>query len=469
MMNQMIGRLALAVSAALLLFTSVSCNESTLLGEGLVPGSDRLSTLDTDTFTVRTRTWFRPDDSLAANYQTEMIAGAINEDPVFGRSVAITYSQFGLSAASFKFEGDKPVLDSVVLSLAYAGYYGDSMGAQQYTVYRILDKTFNDTTLYYTHQQLNIETGHPLGTTVTTPKSAADSVDVYGTEQAPQIRIRLDNAFGQSIMQQSPDVALSNDSAFHVWLNGLAVVPDSTMSGRRALLFTELNNDYTGITVFYHNESDDSLQAFFPFNPSSCAFSNYVHRNYTGSEAAGHFGDTVNVVGDSLIYLQGKPGLYADIEMPYLQDFSNAVINKAELIITQVPDAASDVFAAPDWLFLWQYKNAAKDSLGYVFDVGAVSNPLYGLQLTNLSYFGGGRRMITNQDGQRVAQYRINITRYLQHLIRQNPTYSETNFGFRLEVMDASGSTRDPGRLVLGGGTHGRYPMKLHVVYTKID
>jgi hypothetical protein len=270
-------------------------------------------------------------------------------------------------------------------------------------------------------------------------------------------------------MQQSPDGALSNDSAFHVWLNGLAIVPDSTTPGRRALLFTELNSDYTGITVFYHNESDDSLQAFFPFNPSSCGFSNYVHRDYTGSEASKHFGDTLNVKGDSLIYLQGKPGLYADIEIPYLQDFPNAIINKAELIITQIPDAASDIFRAPDWLFLWQYKNAAKDSLDYIFDVGAVNNALYGLQLTNLTYFDGSRRTITNQDGKQVAQYHINITRYLQHLVRQSPSYPETNFGFRLEVLDASGSSRDPGRVILGGGTHARYPIKLHVVYTKID
>lgn len=469
MMNQMIGRLALAVSAALLLFTSVNCNESTLLGEGLIPDSDRVSTLSTDTFTVHTRTWFRPDDSMAANYQTEMTAGAINDDPVFGRSVAITYSQFGLSTTSYEFEGDKPVLDSVVLSLGYAGYYGDSLGAQQFTVYKILDKTFSDTTLYYTHQQLNIESGHPLGTAVTTPKGASDSVDVYGTMEAPQIRIRLDNAFGQSIMQQSPDGALSNDSTFHAWLNGLAIVPDSTTPGRRALLFTELNSDYTGITVFYHNESDDSLQAFFPFNVSSCAFSNYVRRDYTNSEASHHFGDTVDVKGDSLIYLQGNPGLYADIDIPYLQYFPNAVINKAELIITQIPDAASGVFPAPDWLFLWQYKNAAKDSMDYVVDVGAVNNALYGLQLTNLSYFDGSKRTITNKDGQQVAQYHINITRYLQHLIRDNPTYPETNFGFRLVVLDASGSTRDPGRIVVGGGTHGKYPMKLHVVYTKIE
>src|SRR5690606_23924169 len=148
--------------------------------------------------------------------------------------------------------------------------------------------------------------------------------------------------------------------------------------------------------------------------------------------------------------------------------FPNAVINKAELIMTQIPDKASNIFSAPDYLFLWQYEDPAKDTLGYVYDMGATFSSLYGWQFGNLAYFDGSKKIITWDDGQQVAQYRINITRFLQHLINANPMYKETNYGFRLGVYDASGSTRDVGRVVIGGGTNSKYGLKLHVVYTKI-
>jgi hypothetical protein len=468
MTNHVIGGWIAAVCLAMLLYAATGCNESTILGRNLVPDSELIHTQETDTFTILARTVYRPDDSLVSNYQTVMAAGATTGDPVFGKTTAITYAQFGLLQSGFSYEGTGQVLDSVVLSVAYAGYYGDSLGKQQYTVYRIKDPEFNDTTLYYTHQQLAIDHGNPLGTATASAYGLQDSVSVWGIKEAPQLRIRLSNAFGNELLQQSASGAFANDSAFHIWLNGLALVPDSATGGRKSLIYLGLNSDYTGISVYYHNSTDDSLQAFFPFNVQTCAFANYIHRDYTGSVAEQHFGDTTSLKGDSLIFLQSNPGLYANIDIPYLQNFPNAIINKAELIMTQIPDAASDIFTAPDYLFLWKYKGPAKDTLGYIYDVGAVIDPVYGTQLTNLSYFGGARKTITNSSGERVAQYRINITRYLQHLLRANPSYPETNYGFRLVVRDASGNTPDIGRVVLGGGYHSNYALKLHVVYTKI-
>lgn len=469
MRKKMLGRLVAAVSLFSALYAATGCNESTILGQNLIPGSDHVNTLETDTFTVRAQTVYRPYDSLIANYQTHMSAGAITGDPVFGKTTAITYSQFGLPAAAFTYTGTNPALDSVVLSYRYAGYYGDSLGQQTYTVYPVNDPSFSDTVFYYLHQQIPIN-NTPLGTVTITPFSLQDSVNLNGEMQPPQLRIRLSNAFGQELMQQSATGAFTSDSAFHKLLNGLALVPDTTTPGRKSILYLALNSSYTGITVFYHNSTTDSLKAFFPFNVNTCAFTEYVRRDYTGSMAAMHFSDTTSAQGDSLIYLQSSPGLFANITIPYLQNFPNAIINKAELIITQVPDAYASAFTAPDNLFLYKYTGSSQDSLGYVYDAGAVVSSLtHAVQFSNLSYFGGVKKMITNAQGQQVAQYRINITRDLQHLISNNPIYPAYNYGFRLVVMDASGQTMDPGRVVIGGGSKANYGIKLHVVYTKIQ
>lgn len=469
MSNKMFVRLVATVFLGSILYAATSCNESTILGQSLVSSSEHVNTLSTDTFTVKAQTYYRPDDSLIANFQTQMEAGAITGDPVFGRTTAITYSQFGLSSPAFTFTGTNPTLDSAVLSYRYAGYYGDSLSQQSYTVYRINDPTFSDTVYYYLHQQIPID-HTPLGTVTVSPYSLQDSVNVNGTMEPPELRIKLNSAFGQELMQQSATGAFTNDSAFHKLLNGLALVPDSTTAGRRSIIYLALNSAYTGITVFYHNSTTDSLQAYFPFNVQTCAFTEYVRRDYTGSEAAMHFGDTTSTQGDSLIYLQSSPGLFANISIPYLQNFPNAIINKAELIITQIPDANASAFAAPNYLFLYKYYNPTQDSLGYVYDAGAIVNPLtHAVQFSNLSYFDGTKKIITNAQGQQVAQYRINITRDLQHLISNNPSYPEYNYGFRLVVMDASGQSIDPGRVVLGGGNNANCGIKLHVVYTKIQ
>src|SRR5699024_7847427 len=111
----------------------------------------------------------------------------------------------------------------------YAGYYGDSLGTQTYTVYQIKDPSFSDTSLkYYIHQQFDLEEARPLGTATLTPKSIADSVSVLGTKEPAQLRIRLNDDLGEEFLSQTSDGALLNDSSFHLWLNGLALIPDST-------------------------------------------------------------------------------------------------------------------------------------------------------------------------------------------------------------------------------------------------
>lgn len=458
----------IALSALFLLYAMESCNEYTLLGDNLAGGNGDTPALQTDTFTIFTDNILENQDSVYSTVTTNVTSGVINTDSVFGKTISQVYMQLGLSSAGAAFSGPSPVLDSVVLSLRYAGYYGDSMGTQTYTVYKINDPAFSDTSLkYYIHQKFNIEEATPLGTATVMPESIEDSLMLYGTKEPPQLRIRLSDAFGNALLSQTSDGALANDSAFHQWLNGFALVPDSTTAGKNSLIYFELNNEYTGLTLFYHNSSEDSLLAYFPFKTSSGVWSNYIYHNYTGSPVETALQN--NAEKDSVIYLQSKSGLYTNIEIPYLESFPDALINKAELILTQTYDASNALFTTPYELFLWQYKDEQKDSLGYVVDAGAVYSSYYGWQFTNLVYFGGLEDFITNGEGKKVVQYRFNITRFVQHIVTPTKSYPETNYGFRLGILDPLNRARNVGRVMMGGGSHSAYKMKLHVVYTKIQ
>ncbi|GAA4306096.1 DUF4270 domain-containing protein [Compostibacter hankyongensis] len=447
------------------------CNESTILGQDLIPGIDNINTFQTDTFTVIAHTVYKPD-SLLTSATPEMTVGAINGDPVFGTTTGIAYTQLGLSSSEFKFTGDNVSIDSAVLSFSFTGYYGDSLGPQQYTVYRINDPAFklaeNDSTLsrFYASQQFHIDQGNPLGNVTVTPKTLQDSVTIWNIKDAPQLRIPLSNAFAQELGQQSSEGAFYNDSAFQKFLNGFALVPDSATAGRKSLVYLDLSADVTGMTVFYHNSTDDSLTAFFPVGNTS-ATANYIHRNYSGTEAETAFNGP-QPEGDKLLYLQERPGLYVDVQIPYLKQFPNAIINSAELIMTQANTANSqkEIYNAPNELFLFQYKGG--DSLGFVVDAGAYQDfSTGGYAFSNLAGFGGFKGS-TTVNGVQLTQYKLNISRFMQHLISDREGTPEVNFGFKLQIYNAAGLSYNHGRVVLGGGNNDEVPMKLKVIYTKL-
>ncbi len=461
--NKWIGLFTLSI--LFVLYGLTGCNEYTTLGDDISSGLNNEEVAQTDTFTINTETIRSSRDSVYSTQMTNVAIGAINTDPIFGNTTAALYSQFGLAQNNEDFLGPDPVLDSVILSVRYSGYYGDSTGKQTYTAYRITDPTFSDTSLkYYTHQKFNIDQGNPLGTITIAPEDISDSIQVVNSLQPAQLRMRLSNSFGNELLTKTANDALATDSSFHQWLNGIALIPDSTTAGKKSMIYFELNDDYTGISVFYHNNKEDSLFKYFPFKAKTGAWSNYRHHDYTGTAIKQAIGNENN---DSLIYLQSRSGLFAKIEIPYLGNLDHLLINKAELTFTQIADPSNELNTPPYELFLWQYKDAAQDSLGYLVDVGASYSSYYGWQFTNLSYFGGLREYTTNKEGAKVAQYRFNIARYVQQMVNAQPG-EEKNYGLRLGILDPLQRGPNIGRVVLGGGKHSAYKMKLNIVYTKI-
>ena len=132
------------IAAALL----TSCSDPSTVGIDLVPDATGGTTFYTDTITIETSVI--REDSLKTDESLALfnLAGSYT-DPVFGLSRASFYAQFRLpnNNANFSF-GSSPVLDSVVLTLAYADYYGDTVTQQQFEVYRLDESMFKDSSYY---------------------------------------------------------------------------------------------------------------------------------------------------------------------------------------------------------------------------------------------------------------------------------------------------------------------------------
>lgn len=454
-MRVIFRNLGLVAAFFTLFYISSGCNEATILGNELIPGKDFVNGEDTTIIDIITHNIFKTDSTVftgRGNYNK--VLGAIVNDPLFGKVYGTVYTQMSLPSSAYSWPGSNQVLDSVVLSLGITGYYGDSLAPQTFRVYRMSEPDFKVDSNYRYYQKLAYNTGELLGTATVIPKNLKDSVSVYGTKEGPQLRIKLSTAFGNQLLQQTSTTGFTNDSTFRAFLKGFAIVPDTTLTTNRTILYANMTLPETHLTVFFRNSENDSLRTAFSFGAAAAHANHYV-RNFAGSQSAQYI-NTNNPNGDSLLYVTDVPGIFTKITIPGLENFPNSVINKAELVVTEIstPGNEDAIYSEPNFLFLQQYDSLNGETTRPVIDYGNPQNP-------NQPYFGGDKTEVT-VGGVKVAQYRFNIARYMQFLLRKQ----EKNTGFKLEAL--SPRNIDVHRVKAAGGKHSQYGLKLRIIYTKL-
>ena len=227
------------MSAISFVFSSaifISCkkiNEATELGSGLIPAVDNVNTFDT-TLEVISNNTLLLHDSTRITYSDNFALGAITNDPVFGETKADIY--FDVLPQSLKtypfFNKDSFTLlsmDSVVLSLAYAGAYGDTAtGSLSVQVKEIAQSAkFNDTSVYRVSHPDFATTGVVLGTKTVAIRQLKDSFSVVSkgrdtTKVANVLRIPLNN-LGQRFAGYDTTNAYKNDTLFHSLFSGFKI------------------------------------------------------------------------------------------------------------------------------------------------------------------------------------------------------------------------------------------------------
>ena len=274
-----------------------------------------------------------------------------------------------------------------------------------------------------------------------------DSVKVYATKEMPQLRIPIkDAAFIQMLKNQSSTGAYANNTNFHDFLNGVYLNITSPQTTNALMQLATNNASISGLKVYYHTSSADSLTLLFGINANGTV-SHFSH-NFTGSKVLQAINNSTG--NDSVIYVTGNAGVRGKLYIPGLSNLKNIVINRATLTLKDVDlkDTAS-LFSPPTNLLLTRYDASTKT--GYSLEDLTEGSPVYGL--SSELYYGG----IRNHDG----SYTFNIARYLQKLI--SGTY--TNDGFFVEMYNAA---QRPYQIVLGGGNNYSKKIKLKISYTKI-
>jgi Domain of unknown function (DUF4270) len=485
-------RLLVCGSVIALIFSGCTRITTTDVGSGLIPPIDGITTLDT-TYSVITDSYDDLDTIRVYKSDTHVL-GAITNDPLFGKSTGAIYFEVAANGYPYFMTGTKDSIkvDSAVLVLSYRGAYGDSTQPVKLNVYEInsLMEQFRDYPVNYPSLFPISYNPSALAPTQTIDiRRLGDSVINRFEASKNQIRIKLNNSFAKRmILDYDSTNAYKSDSILRTYFNGFAVIPDPS-SPSNALLNINLADTNTKLALYYTTATSastvrDTVVSYLRFNAQTSGHANYISRNRTGSEVVGHLSPTPKI--DSLLYVQSMPGTGVRIRVPGLQNLSNRIIHRAELITEQVPDDAhpgvDNQMLPPRYLMLSIYDSVYqhKRNIPNDFVVTSLAGP-------NISEMGGYITYKSTQGYDQVAAYNFNISRYVQGIASRSDTAfnliltAPSNDSLYYSAAYPNQSTRNiwmmtptygnivsNGRVRLGGGNNTRFRMRLRIVYSKL-
>ncbi len=478
--------------------------DTTTIGSDLLPEVDNVNTF-ADTLDINT-TQAAFNDTTKLLLSENFVVGTTN-DPLFGSTDATLFLQLKPGFYPYYIGAPRDTLvayDSVVLCLSYKGAYGDtSLSAPliKLQVFPVLSSQHGewDSLAGSYSKNINYEPAYdlanPLSGEVPVFPSSLGTYKVISKGKDSvinQIRIRLNSNFATALMTEDSLAggAFSRDTLFRAFNNGFAV----RMTSGNALLYTELTDANTRLELHYKRK-------VYPSGIRDTSFSVFTFNSGAGGSSAPRRSQAGNKVvrnrpglstGDQEIMMQTSPGTYASLKIPELTGYSNRIIHRAELVMDQIPDPATDSkFVVPNYLYLdlvdtgsvLKWKPIYYDlnpSSPYDPDHTSGSAGLFDYYPANyeldFAYFGGIPKK--TPDGSRY-RYTFNISRYIQRMvINQSANYELRLFAPQSIIYPQYNPTIIPyannlayGRVRLAGGNYPdiNYRMRLRIIYSKAN
>jgi len=221
------------------------------------------------------------------------------------------------------------------------------------------------------------------------------------------------------------------------------------MTGDGAILYFDLLNDRSNVTLYYHNATEDSLSYEYVINENCERIGHYVH-NYAASSDPDFVDDVLNnnpdstTIGNEKLFLQGLGGVRTIVKFPELLNWANSayiVVNEAKLVITAQDQ--TELYDPPDALILFKFNDEGK--IAFTDDQSVLSD----------DYFGGDY----NKDKQ---TYTFRISLYIQRLLNGQPDNG-------LVLFPNAKSIRANGLTFYGTDQTQPNSLKLKLIYTLAD
>jgi hypothetical protein len=492
--------LSLAV-IAILLFSLFSWNctklDTTDIGSDLLPAVDNVKTFDTILNINSTQGFF--SDSSYISKADDYAVGAINNDPLFGRTNANIFMQlkppfypYYLGNSGDTINGFGAGLDSIVLCLKYNGFWGDSSVPIHLEVREVNDPNFRDSV--YRDNPTNYQpnyTGVSIGSADVDVRTLGNYVKFTNGRDSVryQIRIKLSPSWAAQLYNSDstangPNNAFYSDSVYRRLYNGLAVIANGSGNG---LIYANIADTATKIEIHYRRKNQGKLDSVYTsLRLNSTTFGTVPPSNAVDNIIRNRFGADISTPGTDEHYLQAAPGTFVNLNIPGLAGLSNRIIHRAEIIVEQIPANAmlDEALSAPNFLYMdlkdtgfnkwkpvyYDLNTAQIYDPDYKTFIPYIANPI------DFQYFGGYRRSKNDQFGNLIKYYNFNISRYVQHLVTDH-TY---NYDFRMyapfnlsypqysPTLTPYGNNIAFGRVKIGSGSNANYRLRLRIVYSKL-
>lgn len=392
-------------------------------------------------------TYTKESDSLRADELSTATLGSMN-DPDVGKTESSFYSQLRLPVDNVDFAGSGSlsdiVLDSVVLALEYSGYYG-ALDPQSFEVMEITEDMFIDSAYFNGKSFATNPTNLVVPSSRVQTPDPNSSVFTASDSFPAQLRLKLDNSFGQKIIDESGNISLSDNDNFLQFLKGIEVKVNNPGQGSNqgAVLLLNLISVNSAVTLYYRDTAAKDTLTFDLLMNTNCARVNKNVHDYTGTLVANQLADST--LGSDKVYVQGLQGLKTEINLTdvmRLKD-SNIIINKAILKLP-VDNTAGNDFDPIEQILIIRNEN----NLKYL--------------LLDQTMFAGqaGLDNVGGQWNEDDSQYEFTITRYLNNLLNGN----FPNNRLTLETISAMVT---PNRTVFYGHNSVVEKPMLTITYTK--
>lgn len=422
-----------------LAFSTYSCKKDGNLAPDFEENSANVQFSDTTLIIASTI----KEDSILSNKTTKALIG-VYTDSVFGTSTASYYTQLSMIGSNLDFGTVADlVVDSVVLALKFDDYYGNA-DQQTFEVFEVIEAFIEDEG-YYSKDTMLID-NMVIGSKSFIPN--LDSVLVGTANRSPQLRIQMDNSFGQKLIDQSGSATYADNDAFQEFLKGLLIRPTaSTGAGlpRGATCYFEPNSSTSGLFLYYTDNSGSSPVSRsyrFEINANDQRFNNFEH-DYSGTIVEQALNNTI--ADTTIAFVQAMSGVKTHLRLPDLKsiiaDGQKKIINQAELVIPIVDGSYIDQGIAEKLLVV------AADSSGLGIFIPDI--------FLDSDYYGGTYNETTKE-------YRFNITRHVHQLINNN----RVDYGMILLV---SGSATQANRVIIRKQGDNLEGIKLNLTYSTTE
>ena len=244
-------------------------------------------------------------DSLRSDEPSSLLLGSI-DDPIFGENISSFLTQISLSQSNIDL-GSNPIVDSVVLSYSYSGYYGDLTSLNNIQVNYSDEKIYKDS-IYYSNQDFsNFFTGSQdllLDFTISPDSSSS-----------PLLSMSLDNGIGQQIL----DLGNSNMADNQTFQENFGSFWISEMSlNSNGVVYLNASGSNSSFSVYYHNDDNDSLQLNFVLDGESARVNLFNEKPLSNL-----------LVNESRSYIQSMAGFQTKIELQNINYIDSILSNKA--------------------------------------------------------------------------------------------------------------------------------------------